>query len=66
MVLRGLNAADWSITIFNRWGREILRQISCANQWKAAGQPAGSYFYLLTNSASGQTYKGWVEVVYWN
>ncbi|WP_210515929.1 gliding motility-associated C-terminal domain-containing protein [Hymenobacter terricola] len=62
-VLKGLNAADWGLRMYNRWGREIYTQARYDNAWDAAGQPDGVYYYLLTNAATGQKYKGWVEVV---
>ena len=61
--LKGLNATDWNLTIFNRWGREIFRQAAYDNRWNAIGQPAGMYYYRLANPATGQQYKGWLEVV---
>ncbi|GAA4349521.1 hypothetical protein GCM10023185_06340 [Hymenobacter saemangeumensis] len=61
-VLRGLQAPDWSIRIYNRWGREIYTKTQYDNAWAAQGQPDGQYYYLLTNAATGQQYKGWVEV----
>lgn len=61
-VLRGLRASDWNIEIYNRWGRQIYQKISYDNSWNAAGQPDGVYFYLLCNPATGQKYKGHVEV----
>ncbi len=57
------NPAAWSLVVFNRWGRGVFRQAGYDNHWSAAGQPAGTYFYLLQNGASGQRFKGWVEVV---
>jgi gliding motility-associated-like protein len=62
-VLQGLNAADWSLRIYNRWGREIYQQAAYDNRWAAQGQADGLYYYLLRNATTGQQYKGWVEVV---
>ena len=62
-VLRGLNAPDWNLTVFNRWGREVFHQPAYDNRWNAAGQPAGVYYYRLVNATAGQHYKGWLEVV---
>jgi len=60
--LRGLRAADWSIRLYNRWGREIYTQAKYDNSWAAQGQPDGLYYYLLSNGATSRQYKGWVEV----
>lgn len=62
-VLKGLNAVQWSVRLYNRWGREVFRQEHYDNSWAAQGQPDGIYYYLLTNPVTGQKYKGWVEVM---
>lgn len=62
-VLKGLNAADWSLHLYNRWGREIYQQDQYDNSWAAQGQASGLYYYLLRNPTTGQQYKGWLEVV---
>ncbi|WP_158010233.1 T9SS type B sorting domain-containing protein [Hymenobacter glacialis] len=61
-VLKGLNAGDWALRIFNRWGREVFSQAAYDNSWAAQGQPDGVYYYLLTKATSGQKIKGWLEV----
>jgi hypothetical protein len=61
-ILKGLVPADWSLHLYNRWGNEIHKQAAYDNSWTAQGQPDGVYYYLLSNSATGQHYKGWVEV----
>ena len=62
-VLKGLNAPDWSLRLYNRWGREVYARDSYDNAWAAQGQPDGVYYYLLSNPTTGQRLKGWVEVV---
>lgn len=61
-MLRGLNAPDWTLHMYNRWGRKIYSQQQYDNTWDAIGQPDGVYYYLLTNTKTGQKIKGWVEV----
>lgn len=61
-ILKGLNAPDWSLRLYNRWGREIYQQQQYDNTWAATGQPDGVYYYLLTNGKTGQKLKGWLEV----
>lgn len=61
-VLKGMAAADWTLRIFNRWGREIHQQASYDNRWAAQGQPDGVYFYQLRHRTTGQLLKGWLEV----
>lgn len=49
------------IQIFNRWGRLVKEYASYQNNWDGKDQPAGVYYYLLTNR-DGRTSKGWVEL----
>jgi len=49
------------VQIFNRWGRLVKEYASYQNDWDGSGQPAGVYYYLLTNR-DGRTSKGWVEI----
>ena len=61
-VLRGLDAPDWTLRVYNRWGREVFQQVSYDNRWEAQGQSDGGYFYQLRHRTTGQVLKGWVEV----
>ncbi|PJJ59809.1 gliding motility-associated-like protein [Hymenobacter chitinivorans DSM 11115] len=63
-VLQGLQAADWNLVIYNRWGRQVYQKASYDNSWNAPNQPDGVYFYLLQNPRTGQQIKGAVEVVH--
>jgi gliding motility-associated-like protein len=49
------------VQIFNRWGRLVKEYGSYQNNWDGKDQPAGMYYYLLTNR-EGRTSKGWVEL----
>ncbi|MBD2713964.1 gliding motility-associated C-terminal domain-containing protein [Microvirga sp. STR05] len=49
------------VQIFNRWGRLIKEYANYQNNWDGGEQPAGVYYYLLTDK-SGKTTKGWVEL----
>jgi len=62
-VLKGLTPSEWSIRIFDRWGRPVYDQPRYDNRWNAEGQSEGLYYYLLLNSTTGERYQGWVEVV---
>jgi hypothetical protein len=61
-VLGSLLAPSWSLTIFNRWGREVFQQASYDNGWDAPGLAGGVYYYLLLNPATGTRLRGWVLV----
>ncbi|MET4076464.1 gliding motility-associated C-terminal domain-containing protein [Hymenobacter sp. UYCo722] len=62
-VLEGLVAADWEIAVYNRWGSPVFQQARYDNRWNGNGQPAGTYFYLLTHTVSKKMLRGWVEIV---
>jgi gliding motility-associated-like protein len=62
-VLQGLTAADWKVQVFSRWGQQVFEQTKYDNRWAAEGQPAGLYYYLLQHTATGQQYRGWLEVI---
>ncbi|SHJ71236.1 gliding motility-associated C-terminal domain-containing protein [Hymenobacter daecheongensis DSM 21074] len=47
--------------IFNRWGRKIRDYENYKNEWNGDEQPAGVYYYLITDR-NGNTSKGWVEL----
>lgn len=50
------------LRVYSRWGQEVFRAEEYANDWNAAGQPAGLYFVALRDTA-GRRYRGWLEVV---
>lgn len=62
-VLQGLVAADWELAVYNRWGSSVFRQVHYDNRWNGNGQPAGTYYYLLTHAVSKKLLRGWVEIV---
>lgn len=50
--------------MFDRWGWQVYDQARYDNQWNAAGQAGGIYYYYtLRNEATGERYWGWVEVL---
>jgi hypothetical protein len=59
----GYEPGNWSIAVYNRWGRLVYQQASYHNDWQADGQPAGVYYYHLRHKRSQQELKGWVQVV---
>ena len=50
------------LQVYSRWGQKVFEAAAYQDDWNAAGQPAGVYYYLLTYP-DGQRIKGWVEVV---
>jgi gliding motility-associated-like protein len=61
--LKGLIPAEWHLVIFDRWGRQVYDRAHYDNGWNATGQASGMYYYLLSNEATGEHYRGWVEVM---
>ncbi|WP_223649953.1 gliding motility-associated C-terminal domain-containing protein [Hymenobacter psoromatis] len=61
-VLPDQDPSHWDVQIFNRWGRLVYQQPTYHNEWNAADQPAGLYYYRLINSTTSQRLTGWVEV----
>ena len=52
-----------SLTIFNRWGRQVYATTNYQNNWgQEASLAAGNYFYLL-KLPNGTSQKNWFEVV---
>ncbi|GAA4014313.1 hypothetical protein GCM10022408_29390 [Hymenobacter fastidiosus] len=56
-----INPPGSRLQIFNRWGRKVRDYIDYANDWTGDDQPAGIYFYRLTDHSGGQS-KGWVQL----
>jgi gliding motility-associated-like protein len=50
------------LQVFNRWGRLVREFATYNNDWNGDAQPAGTYFYLLTDKY-GATTKGWIELI---
>ncbi|MFD2719490.1 gliding motility-associated C-terminal domain-containing protein [Hymenobacter monticola] len=50
------------LRVYSRWGQEVFRAEEYANDWNAAGVPAGIYYLVLRDTA-GRRYRGWLEVV---
>ena len=61
--LKGLTPSEWHLSVFDRWGRQVFDQARYDNRWNATGQAAGLYYYTLSNAATGEHYRGWVEVM---
>ncbi|UOG76524.1 gliding motility-associated C-terminal domain-containing protein [Hymenobacter tibetensis] len=62
-VMKAFQPSNWSVAIFNRWGKQVYYQVSYQNDWQADGQPAGIYYYMLRHKNTHEELKGWVEVV---
>jgi len=61
--VHSLSSAEWNITIFSRWGRQLYQKTSYQDDWGGEGVSDGLYYYLLHCPATNQWVKGWVQVV---
>lgn len=52
-----------TISIYNRWGREVYSANNYQNTWGSDPNTAPGTYYYLFKIANGSTTKGWVEVV---
>jgi gliding motility-associated-like protein len=64
------NYPDNEVTIFNRWGDEIIKirnYENTFNYWDGLNKsgkqvPDGTYYYLIKIYSNNKTYTGWVQV----
>ncbi len=64
------NMSDWSITIYDRWGKEMFTSTNPNNYWNGNTEsgnkvPDGVYYYIIGATCQGNTYKkdGFVQVI---
>ncbi len=64
------NITDWSITIFDRWGKEIFKSTNPLDFWAGtteSGSKAadGVYYYVISGTCQGNNYKkdGFVQLI---
>ncbi len=51
------------LKVFNRWGRLVYETTAYHNDWAATDEPAGVYYYWLSQPSCNINLKGWVEIV---
>jgi gliding motility-associated-like protein len=54
---------NWSLEIYNRWGKRVFSATPYLNDWDADNLSDGVYFYMLRSSGTSTSYKGSVSVV---
>lgn len=62
-VVSSYNVGEWSVAIYNRWGKEVYQTERYLNDWGPNAAP-GVYYYMLRRGATNSTLKGWLEVVH--
>lgn len=61
--IKGILEGTWTIHIYNRQGKIIYENNAYRNNWDGGAMSSGQYYYLLYNSKSKRTYKGWIQVL---
>lgn len=60
----GVEWSDWTLQVFNRWGKKVFSQPSYQNGWQAKELAAGTYYYSLNNQTCPErSYKGYIHVL---
>lgn len=54
---------SWSLTILDRYGREVYQAKVYRNDWEGAKLMDGTYFYYLHHNLTKKSYKGIVQTV---
>ncbi|QIL77813.1 hypothetical protein G7064_19695 [Hymenobacter sp. HDW8] len=61
-VVASYSVGEWSLAIYNRWGKEVYQTERYLNDWGTSAAP-GVYYYMLRRSSTNSAIKGWLEVV---
>ncbi len=61
--IKGIENDRWILKIYSRWGNLIYETADYQNDWRCSNADSGVYYYILTNPAKNQTYKGTVRVI---
>lgn len=56
-------AYKWSLTIYNRWGKQVYYNETYKNNWNAIELSDGVYYYIIQSKDTIDSYKGSVSVV---
>ena len=51
----------YSLTIYNRWGKQVYHQSDYKNDWDGEGLSDGVYFYKIDDGFD--IFKGWVQII---
>jgi gliding motility-associated-like protein len=51
-----------SISIYNRWGKQVYQSTSYDNKWSGEGLPNGTYYYTIQSKCLTDPIKGWIAV----
>ncbi len=61
--IKGIENDRWILRIYSRWGNLVFYTSDYQSNWKGDNADSGVYYYVLTNPAKSQTYKGTVRLI---
>ncbi|GAB3995610.1 hypothetical protein GCM10028807_36220 [Spirosoma daeguense] len=61
--IENITYIPWELTIYNRWGTKVYYTDYYKNEWDAAGNSVGLYYYTLREIRSNKIIKGWITVI---
>jgi gliding motility-associated-like protein len=61
--IQNIENRDWSLQVFNRWGKKVYENRSYKNDWDGADLSSGVYYYLLQSNSLNKKLKGWVQLI---
>jgi gliding motility-associated-like protein len=59
----GLEKAVWSLTVHNRWGREVHASGHYLGGWDGGDLPNGTYYYHFNSESMDRDIRGWLLVM---
>jgi gliding motility-associated-like protein len=63
-VIPGVDESNWTLHVYNRWGKQVHVQTNYDNSWNGSGLAAGTYYYTVSNQiCTDRSYRGFVTVV---
>jgi len=60
--VRGIQPGYWKLEVFDRWGKQVVKEDKYDLDWQGSEITAGVYFYILTNPNGDRKYSGWVTL----
>lgn len=61
--IKNIQYDDWSLIIYNRWGKEVYSDQNYKNDWNANDMLDGVYLYKLVREKDNKRYSGWIQIL---
>ncbi len=62
LVFENIENRNWSLRIYNKWGKEVYFSPNYRNDWNGRDLSEGIYYYKLFSGTLKKEVKGWVHV----